>query len=126
MRQVARVLERDPQAERVALGARLREQLVHVGDAHVDACLLEMRAAAGRVDGDGVDAGGSEPLAERTRPPPSLLPLARMKMERTAARLIRRRDDLEALRGQHTRSGDVHVAEDDALHAAREQPDPSS
>ncbi len=45
--------------------------------------------------------------------------------ERAAARLPARRDDLEPVRGEHSRGRDVDVAEDDALDAAREEADPA-
>ena len=124
--EMARVLEGDAQLERMPLGPRLlRQQLGDVDDAHVEPRVLQVRAAARGVDGDRVDTAANR-SADGLRPPFPLLPPAGMEMERAAARLARRRDDLVALRRQHARRGGVHVAEDDALHAARQQTDTAS
>ena len=123
--QMARVLEGHAQREWMTLGPRLlRQQLGDVDDAHVEPRVLQVRAAARGVDGDRVDTG--EALGHRLRHPFPLLAPPCMEMERAAAALTARRDDLVALRGQHARRGGVHVAEDDALHAAGEQADPAS
>ena len=124
--EVARVLKGDAQLERMPLGPRLlRQQLGDVDDAHVEPGVLQMGAAARGVDGDRVDTCSAEQLADGLRPPSPLLPPTGMEMERAAASLARRRDDLVALRRQHARRGGVDVAEDDALHAARQQADPA-
>ena len=102
----------------------LGQQLGYVDDAHVEPRLLEVRAAACGVDGDRIHAG--ERLGHRLRHPLSLLAAPRVEMERAAAALTARRNDLIALRGQHPGGGDVHIAENDALHAAREQADAAS
>ena len=57
VREVTRVLEGDAQLERVPLCSWLGEQLRDVGDADIEPCFLEVRAAARGVDGDGVHTG---------------------------------------------------------------------
>ncbi len=90
VREVARVLEGDAQLERMPLRSRLlRQQLGDVDDAHVEPRVLEMRPAAGGVDGD-----RSRPAARTARPtacamPLPLLPPSCMEMERAAAGLTR-------------------------------------
>ena len=46
-----------------------------------------------------------------------------MQRERAAAPLLARRDDVAAFSGQHPDRRLVHVAEEDLLHAAGDQPD---
>src|SRR5207245_9025608 len=57
-----------------------------------------------------------------SRPGQALLAAARVQVEGTAAALPRS-DDLTALGREHARRRRVHVAEDDALDAAEQEPD---
>src|SRR5579859_7354135 len=93
--QVARVLEGDAELERVALGPRLElgEELRDVHDRHVEAGVLEVRAAAGGVDDEALDALLAEERLDPSRPLMTLGPTARVQVERAAAGLTRRGDD---------------------------------
>ena len=82
--------------------------------------LLQVRSAAGRVHDDQIDV--LEGVDEAPREALALLEPPRVHRERTAAAL-RRRHDLEAIRGEDARGGGVHVGEHGALHAAGEEAD---
>ena len=79
-----------------------------------------MRAAARRIHDDGVDVDerADQPSRERL----AFLEPSGVNGQRPAAAL-RRRDDLEAVGGEHARGCGVDVGEDSALDAAREEPD---
>ena len=116
---------------RGARGRRLGEQLADVAHlrrerlgtlvAEQPAELLQVRAAARRVDDDEVDVVErvDQPARERL----ALVEPARVHRERAAAAL-RRRDDLEAVGGEDARGRRVDVREDGALDAAGEEADP--
>ena len=122
---MARVLEGDGQREPVPLGARpgLGEQLGHVHDRQVEPGVLQVRAAAGRVDDDALGAGRSQVSREPVRARVALCPPPRVQVERAAALLPRRRDDVVALGREHPRRGCVDVVEENALDAAEQEPD---
>ena len=119
MAQVAGVLVRDPQRQRMERAARaLVQQFGEV--ARVDAVLLQVRAAAGRVDGDRQPGEvAAQALEEALR----LARTARVCREGAAAALASGHDDLPALGRERAGRRRVDVAERDALHAAGEQRD---
>ena len=82
--------------------------------------LLQVRAAAGRVDDDQLHV--LERGDQRPRERLALLEPAGVDRERAAAAL-RRGDDLEAVRREDARGRSVHVREDRALDAAGEETD---
>ena len=135
--QVARVLQRDAQGERVPGRPRLdaREELADVAHARRErgralgpgrivpeqpAELLQVRAAAGRVDDDRLDP--VERRDQPTRERLALLEPARVDRERAAAAL-RWRDDLVAVGREHAGGRGVDRAEHRRLHAACENAD---
>ena len=122
--QVARVLERDAELERVALGARRRvdEQLGDVDDVR-DAVILQVRAAARGVRDDRVVAARGPRASVRARATPSSQP-AGVSMQGAAAALRLRHVDVVAVGCEDARRRGVHVAEDDALDAAGERARP--
>ena len=88
----------------------------------LEACVLEMRAAPGRVGGDRLGTRGCE---RRDGAPGTLepfLPPARVQMQRPAATVVGRHD-LVAVRREHARRGAVDLAEEDRLDTAGEQAD---
>ena len=111
-------------------GRRLREELADVAHlrgerlgalvAEEPAELLQVRAAARRVHDDEVDV--VEGVDQLARERLALLEPSRVHRQRAAAAL-RRRDDLVAVRGEHAGRRRVHVREDGALDAAREEAD---
>ena len=134
--EVARVLQRDRQGERVARRARLGvgEQLADVADLRArtrralgsgrpeqPAELLQVRAAA-RTSSTTTSSTSLERLDQPAGERLALLEPARVHGERAAAAL-RRGDDLEAVGREHACGGRVHVREHRALDAAGEQPD---
>jgi hypothetical protein len=130
--EVARVLHGHRQRERVAPRPRrhLAQQLADVPDfrrkrggpvvLEQPAELLEVRAAAGRVDDDEVDV--LECPKELPRERLALVEAAGVDRERTAAAL-RGRHDFEPVSGEDAGGRAVHVGEDRRLDAAGEQPD---
>ena len=111
--------------------AVLREQLADVAHllgealgpvvAEQPPVLLQVRSAAGRVDDDQLDA-----LEDVDEPPRAALPSSRRPActESAPQQPCGRSDDLAAVRGEHASGCRVDVAEDDALDAAGEEPDP--
>ena len=125
MEEVAGVLEGDAEPERPALRARaeLCEQLGHVDDREVEAGVLQVRPAAGRVDDDALGACTAEAVGEATRPLVPFLAPAGMEVQRAAALLVARGEHLAALGREHARGRRVHLAEEHALDAAEQEAD---
>ena len=120
---MAGVLVRDPHRQLVSLRPRLElgEQLVDVDHANGEIGVLQVRPATRRVDDDRVDV--AEDLGDPRGAAAALLEPAGVEMQRAAALLAARRDDLAALGGEHARGRGVHVPEDDPLDAAEQEPD---
>jgi hypothetical protein len=113
---VARVLVGDRQLE----GVELRQLCVTQRLRDVErreAFLLQVRAAAGGVDHDRVEALEAPP--ETVGEPRRLVRAPGVRGQRATAAL-RRRDHLVARGGEHPGCRRIHLAEDDGLHAAGE------
>ena len=125
MQQVTGVLEGDAQLDGVPLGAwaELGEELGDVDDGQVETGVLQMGSAAGRVDDDSLGPRVAEVLGEAARALVTLGAPARVQVQRTAAGLIPRSDDVAALRREHPCRRRVHVAEEHALDAAEQEAD---
>ena len=117
MAQVARVLERDAERQRVAFRARQREQLRDVDDV-LGPVILQVRAAAGRVRDDVVVAG--QRLDQLARAGDALVEPAGVRVQRAAAALRPRNVRVETFRLEDPGGRPVDVPEDHALDAARE------
>src|SRR5262249_39560088 len=84
--------------------------------------ILQVRAAAGRVRDDRLRARRAERRRDGLRALEPLLAPAGVERERTAAAVVRRRH-LVPVRGEDARRSPVDLAEQHALHAAREPAD---
>ena len=82
--------------------------------------VLQVRAAAGGVDDDRVDAANFSAIGRRGGGPPQP---SGVDVERAAALLPARRDDLEPSAARTRAVAALTSAEDDALHAAGQEPD---
>ena len=103
-----------PKHGAVAIGGIIREQL---------AIVLQVRAAAAGIGDDGVELVGRELVDLLARELLGEFPFAVVGVERTAAELLRRRDDFAAVARQHFHGVAVDVAEDQVLCAAGEHGD---